>query len=274
MRHIFVALVMVLLLVGVFSMPTFAAEPLVVSGCSVSNFGYLTDLARDYEKETGQKILVRGGGSLLGLTELGESQIDFAASCKSKDITDPPEFIFYHVAWDALVFIVNKSNPVSNITMDNVRDIYNGKITNWRQLGGKDMEFRSYITTTAGMGGVGEALTNMVLGGAPVEKKVNSVMLASSTAVWEQLTEREPAGFASAGFASSRRRNVKMLMVAGVPPTKQNIISGKYPLKRRLFLVARQNARPEVQAFIDWALGKKGQSLISSYGIPSLAEIK
>ena len=83
-----------------------------------------------------------------------------------------------------------------------------------------------------------------------------------------------PEGFASTGFASARKRNVKILTVNGEPPTKQNIMSGKYPFKRRLFIVVKKDARPEVKRFTDFVLSKKGQRLISSYGIPSLAEMK
>lgn len=251
-----------------------AMEPITVSGCSVSNVGYLNDLAKAYEKETGQKVLVRGGGSIVGLTELGADKIDLAASCLSKLPNPKEEYKFTPVAWDALVFVVNKSNSVETITAKQIRDIYDGNVTNWKQLGGKDMKVISYISTPEGFGGVGEALEKYILNGKRPLTKSNSSMQPSSVSVWEQLVERNDEGFASTGFGSARKRNLKMLAFNGVAPSKHTIISGKYPLKRYLYLVTTKDAKPEVKKFVEYALSKKGQAMISSFGIPSLAELK
>jgi phosphate transport system substrate-binding protein len=251
-----------------------AMEPLTISGCSVSNVGYLNDLAGEYEKRTGQTVLVRGGGSLLGLTELGGNKIDIAASCLGPTPKVSAEFKFKPIAGDALVFIVHKSNPVMNITLQNAKDIYKGKILNWKQLGGPNLPLKSFISTPEGMGGVGQSIKKYVLNGEPPMQTGNSSLQASSAAVWEQLVEKTPEGFASSGFASARKRNLKMLALNNIMPSKANIISGKYPLKRYLYLVTTSNHRPEVQQFIEFCLSKAGQKLISSYGIPNLEEIK
>jgi phosphate transport system substrate-binding protein len=251
-----------------------SAESLTASGCSVSTVGYLLDLSREYEKQTGVNMSVLGGGSLRGLMDLLQNRVDFAASCKGKEVDDPAEIEFIPVAWDALVFIVNKSNPVDNITPQNVRYIYNGKITNWKQLGGPNLSITSFISTPKGMGGIGQSLTKMVLNGKEPSAQPNSVMLASSGAIWEQMVEKTPEGFASTGFASARKRNVKILTVNGVAANKKTITSGKYPLRRPLYLVIKKNPKPEVRRFIDFVLSKKGQGFISSYGIPSLSDVK
>jgi phosphate transport system substrate-binding protein len=81
-------------------------------------------------------------------------------------------------------------------------------------------------------------------------------------------------GFASTGFGSARKRNVKMLKVNGVAPTRENIISGKYPYRRPLFIVVKKDAKPETRAFVNFVLSPKGQKLISSYGMPSLVDLK
>jgi len=250
------------------------AQSISGSGCSVSVPGYLNDLARDYEKETGIKVMVLGGGSVRGLTDLAEGRMDFAASCSSKTADDPADFEYITASWDALVFIVHKSNPISSITPKQVRDIYEGKINNWRDLGGPDLGIISVITTPKGFGGIGEALEKYILNGKRPGQVKNSTMQASSVAIWEQLVEDMQEGFASTGFGSARKRNVKMLKVNGVAPTKENIISGKYPFRRPLFIVVKKDAKPETRAFVNFVLSPKGQKLISSYGMPSLADIK
>lgn len=253
---------------------TEAAPMLTGSGCSVSTVGYLIDLSKEYEKETGVRMHIIGGGSLRGLADLSANKVDFAASCKGPTPQDPPNWTFIRVAWDALVFIVHKSNPVNDITLEKVRDIYAGYITNWNQLGGKDMKLTSFLPTPKGMGGVGQSLTNMVLNGRPPTAVANTSIQASSTAILEQLVEKTPEGFSTSGFSSAKKRNVKMLKVRGASPTKENIISGKYPLRRPLHLVIDKNASPEVRKFVDYVLSKKGQGLIASYGMVSLSEVK
>lgn len=254
----------------------YSSEPLIASGCSVSNVGYLNDLAREYERRnSGVTIQVRGGGSLLGISELKSEKTDFAASCKSKGPADPAEFEFIPIAWDALVFIANKSNTAENITIKNVRNIYTGELSNWKDLGGPDIPVTSFISTAAGMGGVGEALDKYVMDGRKFTRQANSVVTASSVAIWEQMVEKTPGGFASTGFASARKRDVKMLKLNGVAPTKENIISGKYPLKRNLYIVInKKDVNPEVKKFIEFALSKEGQRFISRLGIPSRSDIK
>jgi len=250
------------------------AQSISGSGCSVSVPGYLTDLARDYDKATGVKVMVLGGGSVRGLTDLAEGRMDFAASCQSKTADDPEDFEYVIASWDALVFIVHKSNPINSITPQQVRDIYEGRINNWKALGGPDLSIISVITTPKGFGGIGEALEKYILAGKRPQQVKNSTMQASSVAIWEQLVEDMKEGFASTGFGSARKRNVKMLMVNGVAPTRENIISGKYPYRRPLFIVVKKNAKPETRAFVNFVLSPRGQKLISSYGMPSLNDLK
>jgi len=132
----------------------------------------------------------------------------------------------------------------------------------------------SIISTPDGMGGIGESLTKLVLGGVVPVRHANSSMQASSAAIWEQVVETTPAAFATSGFGSARKRQVRMLAVNGVVPTKEAIITGRYPFRRPLYLVIRKQPRPEVRQFVDFVLSTRGQALISSYGIPSLADIK
>ncbi len=274
MKRIGIILVLLFLIPFSFSSQASAVESLSASGCSVSNVGYLNDLAREYEKQSGTMMFVRGGGSIVGLRDLHQGKIDYAASCQSKQADDPEDFVFTTASWDALVFIVHKSNPLESITPQQVRDIYEGRITNWKQLGGPDMKIISFISSLEGMGGIGESLGKFILNGKRPQKQSNSSMQASSVAIWEQLVEKTPEGFASTGFGSSRKRDVKALKVNGIAPTKANIVSDKYPFRRPLYLVTKKNPKPEVSKFIDYVLSKKGQALISSYGMPSLTDVK
>ena len=274
MKKIASVIFFALILISAVSIPDANSASLIGSGCSVSNVGYLTQLAKEYEKQTGIKVLVRGGGTVIGIEDLRTGKVDFAASCRSRESTDPGDVQFVQVAWDALVFIVHKTNPLDNISLKDVRAVYEGKITNWKSLKGKDMEMKIFVSKTKkGLSGVEASIKSLVLGGREPVETQNTVMLAS-TGIVEQMVEATPEGFAAAGFSSARKRNVKMFKVDGVSPTRGDIINYRYKLKRPLFILIPKNPKPEVKKFVDFVLSKKGQRLISSYGVVSLSDMK
>jgi phosphate transport system substrate-binding protein len=251
-----------------------SAEYLTASGCSISKEGYLTDLAKEYERRTGVKVFIRGGGTIVGIEDLRAGKVDFAASCRPRTAGDPEDIQFIQVAWGALVFIAHKNNKVGNISLDQVRAIYAGQITNWRQLNGDDAPVEVFISKgRMGLSGVESSLREMVLKGKDPVRTPHTTLLAS-TGIVEQTVEKTPGGFATAGFPSARKRSLKVLKVNGVSPTTKAIRNNSYPLKRPLFLVVPQRPKPEVKKFVDFVLSKEGQKFISSRGVVSLLDVK
>lgn len=249
------------------------ADFLTASGCSVSNVGYLTDLAAEYERRTGVKVFVRGGGSAVGIEDLRNGKVDFAASCRSRQEGDPEDVTFTQVAWDALVFIVHPSNPLENISLDAVRSIYAGRTTNWKQLKGRDAPVRVFISrATKGLSGVESSLRKLVLKDREIVKTPSTYFLAS-TGIVEQMVAETPEWFAATGFSSARKRPVKMLKVDGVPPTTAAIIRNRYPLKRPLFILTPGNPKEEVKRFVDFALSREGQQYIRSLNVVTLQDV-
>ncbi|MFZ2198882.1 MAG: phosphate ABC transporter substrate-binding protein [Thermodesulfovibrionales bacterium] len=274
MKNRSVFLLLIFLSVFFLEAPPAYSENITGSGCSVSNVGYLQELAKEYERQTGVKVLVRGGGTVVGIEDVKTGKVDFAASCRKKSSDDPSDVDFIQVAWDALAFIVHKSNPLNDISLDEVREIYAGKITNWKQLKGNDAPIKIFVSKSKkGLSGVEGATRDLVLKGKEVVETPNTLFLASS-AIVEQMVEDTPGGFATTGFSSARKRDVKMLKVNGVSPDKANIKNNKYQLKRPLFLLVPHKAKPAVKNFIDFALSNKGQRFISSQGVVSLNDLK
>jgi phosphate transport system substrate-binding protein len=249
-------------------------QRLVASGCSVSNLGYLSDLAGDYEKATGVRVFVRGGGSVVGLEELESGAADIGAACRGRRPDDPADIEFLQVAWDALVFIVHPTNPVDTVSLADTVAIFDGSLRDWGALHGRPGPIRVFLQRpTKGLSGVESSLRTLVLDGRAPTPGPNTDELAS-TGIVEQLVEKSPAGFGASGFSSARRRAVKMLALGGVLPTKASIVDRSYPLRRPLYLIVRKPVRPEVRAFVDFALGPKGQELIASHGAIALREMK
>ena len=247
---------------------------LTISGCSVSNVGYLTELAKEYERKTGVKVFVRGGGSVVGIEDLKSGKVDLAASCRALEPSDSKDILHVQVAWDALVFIVHPSNPLDDISLDAVRSIYAGQITRWDQLHGPAAPIKVIISRTKqGLSGV-EASTNALVLHGKEPRETPNTFFAASSAIVEQLVEETPAGFATSGLASARKRKVKLLKVNGIAPTNKAIIRGRYPLKRPLYLLVPASVRPEVQRFVDFTLSPEGQQFIKSQNVISLRDIR
>jgi phosphate transport system substrate-binding protein len=251
-----------------------AAEYITGSGCSVSNVGYLPDLAKEYERRTGIKVFVRGGGSVVGIEDLRSGKVDFAAACRQRSAGDPEDIIFVQVAWDALVFIVHPSNPIDAISLHDVRSIYAGRVTDWKQIRGNKAPIKVFLSRAKrGLSGV-EASTNALVLNNQEPAQSPNILAMASTGIVEQMVETTPEGFATTGYTSARKRNVKMLKVEGVQPTGKNIIQGKYPMKRPLFLLLPKDPKPETRKFVDFVLSREGQQYLRLLNVVSLLDVK
>jgi phosphate transport system substrate-binding protein len=249
-------------------------KQLVASGCSVSNVGYLTELAADYEKLTGVKMFVRGGGSVIGLEDLQTGTSDFAASCRGRLPEDPAGIEFVQVAWDALVFIAHPATQVQSLKFAEAAAVFQGTVRDWGQLKGPAGPITVFLQRpTKGLSGVESSIRAQVLnGGSPVAGA--NVSELASTGIVEQLVEKTPGSFGASGFSSARKRAVAMLALDGVKPTRQTIVDGSYPLHRPLYLIFKKPVKPGVKAFLDFTLSRQGQDLIDSYGAIPLREMR
>lgn len=116
--------------------------------------------------------------------------MDIAASCRKKIAEDPADIEFIQVAWDALVFIVHKSNPINNITMADAKAIYKNQINNWKGLKGSDMPIKVFISKPGkGLSGVDTSVKEMVLKGEKIAVSPDTMALASIGIV-EQMVEK------------------------------------------------------------------------------------
>lgn len=225
------------------------------------------------KKKYNTRVFVRAGGSVVGLEDLRTGKIDLASSCK-KPGGHSKEFQHIQIAWDALVAIVHKSNPINEISLNDIRGIFSGDIKNFQQIKGNDLEIKVFISNPKmGLSGVGQSTIDLMLQGKEFSKGKNMFFLAS-TAIVEQMVENTLEGFAVAGYSSAKKRDVKMLAIDGIYPTKENIKNGRYPFKRPLYLVLPKEPTAHAKRFVEFALSREGQKIISSEGVLSLHEMK
>ncbi len=241
--------------------------PLIWAGCGITKKAFMKELAAAYEKKTGVVIKLEGGGATRGIRDVQKNTINIGGACRARMEDNPNERYLEQlpVAWDAIVFIVNKDNPINDITLAQVRDIYTGKIINWRQLGGKDEPIDLYVRSSP-ISGVGQALRELVFN--DYDKKFTPLAhIVASSGPAEEAVEKFGSAFAATGVSSAKRRNVKILSLAGVPPTVENIKRGEYLLFRPLYLITRTGENnPKILDFVKFATSNEGKEIIRKAG--------
>jgi len=174
------------------------------------------------------------------------------------------------VALDGLPIIVHPSNPVQNLTVKQIREIFLGKITNWKKLGGPDMKI--VIISRDTNSGTFETFHKLVMKKKKIGKKCEYV--GSNGAVKARIQNTAGAiGYAGLGFVD---KTVKALRVNGIYPTRKTVSLGTYPIARPLFMFT--NGYPKmgspVYKFVTIHLSKKGQEIISGIGFIPVTNYK
>ncbi len=173
---------------------------------------------------------------------------------------------------DAFIFLVNKDNPVNNLTVKQIQDIYSGKITNWRQVGGEDNDILAYQREKNS--GSQTFMENKVMKGqslaaAPTEENPDS-MGGLIDAVADYKNSKDSIGYSFYYFANEmhKKESVKFLSVEGIECNKENIISKKYPFTAVLYAVTREGEAQDspVNRMLDWILSEDGTKAIEKGG--------
>jgi len=227
------------------------------------------------EKNPGDFIAVTGGGSGTGFSSLISGTCDIAMgsrNIKEKEIAlaklkgiNPNEI---KVALDGLAVVVNPANPVSKLTLDQLAGIFSGKISNWKEVGGKDGKI--VILSREVNSGTHVYFKEHVLRKNDPNSKEEFVpcalMLSSSQAIADEVAQNSNAiGYYGMGYISSKQ---KPIMVAKdenseyEAPTIENVINGKYPISRPLFLYTNGEPQGLVKKFIDFCLSQEGQDIV------------
>ncbi|NMO13316.1 phosphate ABC transporter substrate-binding protein [Pyxidicoccus fallax] len=223
------------------------------------------------KKNAATKVQVTGGGSGTGMAALQNGTTDIAMS--SRDIKPAEkdklraqykaDAVEIPVAKDGVTFYVSEGNPVTSLTVEQLRDIYLGDITNWKDVGGPDAPIVVYSRENSS--GTYVFVKEHVLKG---EDYVASAQTLPGTAAVVNAVAKEKYGIGYGGAAYAK--GIKELKVKQgneeIAASAENIKSGKYPLSRNLFFYLRNKPAGEVKAFIDFALSPEGQAIVNKVG--------
>ncbi|MDD5318011.1 MAG: phosphate ABC transporter substrate-binding protein [Candidatus ainarchaeum sp.] len=219
----------------------------------------------------GVDVSVNGGGSSAGIKAVGEGMADVGMSSrdvKPDDFAQYPGLKVFAVARDGIAVIVNPSNSVSSLTLEQVRGIYNGSYADWGEVGGSGGQI--VLVGRDSTSGTREFFTGAVMRGggyapAMLEKNSNGGV--------QQTVSQTPGaiGYVGLGFAGS---GVKAVGISAnrtvVYPTVAAVLSREYPVSRDLYLVTNGEPDGLESAFIGFLLGPQGQELVGEEGFVPL----
>ena len=147
-----------------FSTQASSAEPLVWAGCGITKKAFMAELASAYQKKSGLEIVLEGGGAAKGIRRVGAKSVAIGGTCRPKlpDHEGEMRTRLNPVAWDALTVIVHPDNPVNDISLENLKALYEGRISNWQELGGPNRPV-DLLIRRGKQSGVGRTLRELVL---------------------------------------------------------------------------------------------------------------
>lgn len=259
---------------GAAASPQPKQKVLTWAGCSISKNAFMNEMAAAYEAKTGVKIDLKGGGATKGIRQVASHEVSIGGTCRhvmedaKSNMTIPEErrVQLTPVAWDALVVIVHKDNPVDNMTLNQLRDVYKGRVTNWKELGGKDAPIELYVRKGK-VSGVGRTLREILFANYDEDFVASHVVEESATLEKDMVSN--PNGVGVTGISSARKLEgiAKILKMEGKDPSYDNIKQGNYLLYRPLYMVTHlQNPDTEVKKFITFVMGAEGKQVMRSVG--------
>jgi phosphate transport system substrate-binding protein len=272
-KTIFIAVILSLL-----AMPVRAAEE---QSIQIKGSDTMVNLVQAWtehfmEKNPSTFIAVTGGGSGTGFASLINGSTDIAMASREIKTQEketalakglqPKEF---KTALDGLAVVVNPKNPVTKLTMNQLADIFTGKIKNWKEVGGSDMKI--VILSREVNSGTHVYFKEHVLrhgdSAAKDEFAPNALLMPSSQAIADEINHNPAAiGYYGMGYIG---KDHKALSIAKnekseyIYPTIDNVLSGTYPISRPLYLYTPNEPKGHVKEFIDYTLSNEGQAVVT-----------
>ncbi|HSF81719.1 MAG TPA: PstS family phosphate ABC transporter substrate-binding protein [Anaerolineales bacterium] len=228
------------------------------------------------------RISVTGGGSGTGIASMINGTVDIAnasRAMKSEEIEEaqangisPLEFV---VSRDAIAVVVHPSNPVSQLTLQQISDIYTGKISNWKELGGEDRPL-VLLSRETNSGTHVFFLENVIQLGKKDSDLLfspDTLLLPSSEGISAEVRLNPNAiGYDGLGYVTPDQKMVAVAIDANSPyvlPSVESVNDGSYPISRDLYMYTAGEPEGQIKAYLDWILSD-GQALVLELGFVPL----
>ena len=239
------------------------SEAFVIAG-STSVQPYVEVLVEEYTARYPNNIIdVQGGGSSAGIQAVESHTAQIGMS--SRNLRDNELYLWNErIAKDGLAIIINPDNPVTDLSLEQIRGIYTADINNWNQVGGNDA--RIHIITREEGSGTRSAFEELVMDNQRITPRA---IVQDSNGAVRQLVAGDPnsIGFISLGLVDIGERPVKALRIEGIAATRNNVLNGDYALYRSFIFVALEKPEGNVLRFIEFIRSPEGQAIMAERGL-------
>ncbi|GAB4288642.1 MAG: phosphate ABC transporter substrate-binding protein [Ignavibacteriaceae bacterium] len=232
-------------------------------------------LAEEYMKtHPGASVYVGGGGSAAGIKSLIRGEIDICTSSRTLKATEVKLLAEQYgnlgmatiIGKDGLSIYINTANPVKNFTIDQLKDIFTGKIKNWKELGGENAEIK--VVTRNPNSGTYLYFKEHILNNE--EYSDDALVLPTTESVINYIrNEKYSVGYGGIGYGDESLH----ASVNNIKPTDENVRNDNYPINRYLYFYTLTTPEGIVKNFIDWVLSPDGQRVIKNAGYVPVWEI-
>ena len=242
-----------------------SAAPYTIGiGGSTSVTPLMEALQAEYAKiKPNVRANISGTGSGDGITNAG---VSYQIGMSSRELTPAEQgrgLKAEIIAVDGIAVIVHKNNAVANLTIEQIRGIYTGEITNWNKVGGRN----AAIAVVSREEGSGTRGAFEEIAGFQGKLLAGANQLTSTGAIMANIAQNQDAiGYISLGSVND---TVKAVSIGGVVANTANVVKGSYKVARPFIVLTGSNVHPESKAFIDWILSPAGQAVVSSKGYVS-----
>lgn len=271
MLSIFKKTVMTIITFALMSGVTFAGSSIIIKGSTTVLPIAQGTLEAFMKKNPQVQMSLSGGGSGEGIKALIDKTAHIATSsreikkeevelAKTKNINP----VAHVVAHDAIIPVVHPQNRVKNLSIDQLSQIYQGKITNWKEVGGDDLQI--VVISRDSSSGTFESWDHFVMKKTKVTPRAQ--MLASNGAIVTAIAKNRYAiGYLGIGYID---QSVKPLLVNGITATLQTALSKQYPLSRELYMYTDGNATGDVAKYLSFVKSPEGQKIVAQEGFVPL----
>lgn len=215
------------------------------------------------------ELEIAAGGSVVGINAVQDGSADIGMSSRQVKAEElRPGMQTYQIAIDVLAIIVHPSNPVTDLSQEQLRAIYTGEISNWREVGGPDLPIVPVVREISS--GTRGAFDEIALSGA---NPVASADVQVTAGEVEARVASLPGAIGYVGFGNVKN-DIKVLAIDGVQPSPQAARDGSYRLQRPLLLLSGPLSRPLSRSFVEFALSDEGQRIVAAQGWVSVSAVE
>lgn len=210
-------------------------------------------------------ITIQGGGSSVGIKAATDGTVNIGASSRELTAAEAANLKEYVLCKDGIAIIVNPANGITNLTKEQVKNIFAGTITNWKEVGGADKAI--HITAREEGSGTRGAFEELIMG-KDAKIAAKAILQSSNGALRQVITgDADSIGFISFGYLDN---SIKALSIDGVAATVENAKNGSYPIVRPFLFVTKGEPSGLTKAFIDYCLSVEVQPIITKDGYISM----